>query len=405
MIRPICYLFIMITSFSWGNTLEDFGKIIYPTLKSSHLKIYTHKGRTVTKFTIPSLPFKLRAFSPKNIVFSGAVKSLDFSSELTIKGTFALSPLLSIPITGTVNISTQSATLTLPRKVIQLSTLESAAKSHGLNLPIHNTRGTLAIGGTLSIKNGALRPNITMDLMLHKTTLISDPEFVIKAIKGAFHYTNPSYISIKNFSAQQLGFFSNIKAVGLYKLAKQRLKWQTCTAQLWGGVLDLNGTTFPSRKPQKIILNDIDFANLLQFINIDGLSAAGKLSGTIPLKLNPDFTLSWDTTTLNSPSGHINYEPAQKAAGQPSVDMTLNLLQNFIYKPLAFTLQKGSITDKFMTFILNIEGKNPNFLSGYPAHFNINLQAPIWEMLRSTQTQARMAKAIEHKAKKSAQKH
>ncbi len=140
----------------------------------------------------------------------------------------------------------------------------------------------------------------------------------------------------------------------------------------------------PASQEISIRLDNIPLSKLVQLLSINGLTAQGKLSGTLPITWHADRTLDIRHTTLSTQDkGHISYQPPGGLAnGNISVKLVTELFQDFQYDTLHIFLEKPAGEDLSAT--LDILGKNPKVQKGRPVHLKINASGKLISLLETT---------------------
>lgn len=139
----------------------------------------------------------------------------------------------------------------------------------------------------------------------------------------------------------------------------------------------------------ELLVHDVDLQKLLALADIDGLSAEGKLAGSIPVLVQDGAVIIRDGKLVAQAPGAIRYAPedepgvgtgAQAAASaSESMDLVLDLLHNFQYTGLAFGLERDADGD--MRITVGLDGSNPDVYDGYPIDFNLTLTGNIDQLL------------------------
>ena len=130
-------------------------------------------------------------------------------------------------------------------------------------------------------------------------------------------------------------------------------------------------------------IDDLDLAQALNFLEVPGLSASGRLSGAIPITLIGE-TVAIKAGRLDAQEPGILRYRSENAArllsgGGESLDLMLRALENFHYDELSLTIEKTAKGDSQL--ILSLLGKNPDVLEGHPFRFNINIEGNTDSML------------------------
>lgn len=145
----------------------------------------------------------------------------------------------------------------------------------------------------------------------------------------------------------------------------------------------------PSQDSHELTLavKDMSLADLVALAEQPELSATGRLSGRIPLRLQDGDVAITDGLLRATGSGTIRYqsegeESATAAAGGQSMGMALEALQDFRYKNLTATLDRAFGGETKLQ--LSLSGSNPSFYDGYPVEFNLGLSGKLDQILRQS---------------------
>lgn len=136
------------------------------------------------------------------------------------------------------------------------------------------------------------------------------------------------------------------------------------------------------RHSATVDVSGLDLDAFLTLLDVEGLKGSGNLSGRIPVVLDgEDIAIEGGKLEAAGP-GLLSYRSSALASSLPPdaddlailqspVDLAILALANFNYDKLAIGLDK-EITGQ-AELSLQLEGKNPDLLDGYPFKFNINL--------------------------------
>ena len=146
----------------------------------------------------------------------------------------------------------------------------------------------------------------------------------------------------------------------------------------------------------RLDLASFDLQGLFSMLDVEGLSGSGKLSGSLPVSLSGETVVITDGRLESLGPGVLSYRrksgPAP-AAGVPSaepeedeeedpvalfqdpLELTLRALENFHYDRLAIGVDKKAGGEAALR--IQLQGKNPDLLDGYPFNLNINLTGDV----------------------------
>jgi hypothetical protein len=139
----------------------------------------------------------------------------------------------------------------------------------------------------------------------------------------------------------------------------------------------------------ELLVHDVDLQALLALADISGLSAEGKLAGSIPVLVQNGAVIIRDGKLVAQAPGAIRYAPDAEpdagagaeaaASASESMDLVLDLLRNFQYSGLEIGIDRDVEGD--MNIRIGLDGSNPDVYDGYPVDFNLNLTGNVDQLL------------------------
>ena len=183
--------------------------------------------------------------------------------------------------------------------------------------------------------------------------------------------------------------FSNLKA----SLLKGRVTGKRVR-------IDLNRRTHDFT----LALQHIDIAEIVRMHGFEGLNATGKVSGTIPVRLDSNgVSVRKGRIRADKPGGAINYIPDEKGEAVKSAsiksEVLLNLLRDFRYDVLdAETEYKP---DGQLLMKMQLKGKSPQQYKERPVHLNLTLDQNILSLLKSLRSVNGVNERIDRKVRQS----
>jgi hypothetical protein len=169
---------------------------------------------------------------------------------------------------------------------------------------------------------------------------------------------------------------------------RNRLEIDAAQGGLLGGRFSIRPTVLDPASDQhraRMRFTGIDMESLLDIAEIDGATASGRLSGEIPLVVSGGgFSIDGGVLETDA-SGVLRYAPPTPPpalqGGGEGVSLMLEALKNFHYDLVRATIDGRSGEE--WSAKLHIEGKNPDFMDGYPFVFNLNLSGKLDEIIRT----------------------
>jgi hypothetical protein len=131
-------------------------------------------------------------------------------------------------------------------------------------------------------------------------------------------------------------------------------------------------------------LRRLDLAALAGALNLEGVSATGRLSGLLPARVSPDILVVTKGTVAADGGGVLSItNPAVTqalASDNQAVQLLSEALRNFEYDTLAATLDIAPEGAGALGLVL--QGANPEVLEGYPFDINVNLETDLSQFAR-----------------------
>jgi hypothetical protein len=136
-----------------------------------------------------------------------------------------------------------------------------------------------------------------------------------------------------------------------------------------------------------VVVRAVDLAELLNLMNVSGLSAEGKVEGVIPLRRTKDIIRIEHGVLQTSAPGVLRYDPADTPSflqGQPGEGTAIlrEALKDFRYQTLSLTIDGLLGGEEQIKVSLN--GANPTLYGGVPVALNINLSGALDSIARSS---------------------
>jgi hypothetical protein len=165
-----------------------------------------------------------------------------------------------------------------------------------------------------------------------------------------------------------------------------RVRLEQATARFSGGrlnvaeaIIDLAGP----RNDLSIGVENVDLELLLSLLQVEGVAATGRLSGTIPVVI-ADNGVAIENGQLAAQSPGVLRVQSEAAAAALSgtgeqVALMLSALEDFRYDELSATLDME--IDGDAAVMTHMQGHNPAVLDGYPFAFNTGLSGNLAKLL------------------------
>jgi hypothetical protein len=164
----------------------------------------------------------------------------------------------------------------------------------------------------------------------------------------------------------------------------------THAAMPWkGGTIETRNVAIPvggaakSRPPVRIVLQarGVSVDELMQALTGKRVTATGAVSGTLPLTLERDGSVSLGEGDLQATGpGIITMPPDLIPGDNEQVVLTRQILRNFHYRELSVAVDHGAGRD--VSLILALEGNNPDVYDGRPVKLNVRLTGDVLDFIQ-----------------------
>jgi hypothetical protein len=331
---------------------------------------------------------------------------LDLSAAVT---TDAEQPLAETPIPFSLNLKTasglaiasaQGETLLIDnsgqaRLRLEPLTFEPSGLQPEQLLPlvggtVSQTSGRMSGSGQVRWKEGTISPDISVALdkvsLRHGFLSLEEMTGVLR-LTGFSPLRSPKGQEIAIARLQAGLPLAN--ALATYHLdGKGGLVIEQASLSLANGTLSLENSRVqlsPLAGDLPLKVSNLDLAALATYGELDGLSASGTLSGTIPLRLTSSDILIDHGTLSAQQEGYVRYRPdatpdALQSGG--SIDLLMNALDDFHYKSLSLTVNGSASGD--LQAGLHLNGANPALYGGFPIELNLSLSGALSQLVADT---------------------
>ena len=133
----------------------------------------------------------------------------------------------------------------------------------------------------------------------------------------------------------------------------------------------------PAEQALALEIRHIDLSQLLALFKVRGLSGSGQVDGVVPLTYRNGSVEIHDGQLNSVGGGTIKYAPVTTIPDNPG----LLALRNFNFQQLGMHLWYES--DGAYRTQIKLDGSNPDFYSGYPIRFGLNLNGALPGLFRA----------------------
>jgi hypothetical protein len=134
-------------------------------------------------------------------------------------------------------------------------------------------------------------------------------------------------------------------------------------------------------------LRSVDLHDLLELIGVEGLNGTGRITGTVPIRIEDGKVTIADGLLKAEGPGVLRYHGTalqeKLSARGDTVGTVADVLSDFRYEKLSMELTKAPNGEG--TIMLRMEGANPKVLDGHPFAFNIKIESDFDKLGRIAQ--------------------
>jgi len=165
----------------------------------------------------------------------------------------------------------------------------------------------------------------------------------------------------------------------------------------------INIDTGKKSNPFLVRLENIDSRQLAEFRRQEGLTAEGRLDGTLPFDWT-DKGLKMTSGKLNAraPGGFIRYlgtaSMQQMVKTDRATRMAMQILSDFRFRLLHISADYQP--DGELALQLELKGNNPDYENGRPVEFNFNIEENVLKLLQSLRMADEISESLEKKVQK-----
>jgi hypothetical protein len=169
--------------------------------------------------------------------------------------------------------------------------------------------------------------------------------------------------------AAGLNLFQTRASVGL--MTSDTIELDDLQAEFFGGRLSANHIRLSPEglNDTQIKMTDIDFGQVLEYIDVGGLQGTGKLEISLPAGSRRSSLYVQNGVFRASGPGILSYSGSVSAA--PVENIGLSALENFQYSELDGTIDYNP--DGSYQLMVHLTGSNPDLYDGYPIALNLNI--------------------------------
>ncbi|MDB5491728.1 MAG: hypothetical protein JWO78_1577 [Micavibrio sp.] len=175
-----------------------------------------------------------------------------------------------------------------------------------------------------------------------------------------------------------MSFVLDDGAPSAFTIKTAQMPWQ-------GGRIALKNEKILLEKPMPLrldlLVSKIDVNKLMQALTGKKVSATGQFSGTIPVVIDRNGSLSFPEGGLNTEGpGTITMPPDAIPGEGAQLDLVRDIMKNFQYAK--FRLGINGIDGKGLSVLLALEGNNPEVENGRLVKLNVSLKGDLLDFIR-----------------------
>jgi len=268
---------------------------------------------------------------------------------------------------------------------------------------LSSVAGTLAATGRARFSAG--RTRLTLDLAARElgfTTSLAQ----VEGLNGTLRLEGPSPFSTppgQLVSIARIGFgldlTSGLIAGGLRPdgvVVIESAEWQ-----ILGGRVRTAGRVDPKATKQSFVLEaeDLDLAQLLTLVDLEGLSGEGRLDGRLPIERSAEAIEIRAGVIRARPGARLRYQPAPGVASLKrsgaGFDVLLGAFENLEVEKLELELDGDA--NGPIRLALHVVGVNPDFQNGRPIHYNLSVESRLADLLSKSAAAYKIPQVIEER--------
>jgi hypothetical protein len=184
-----------------------------------------------------------------------------------------------------------------------------------------------------------------------------------------------------------------------YRLMASQLRAQFLGGEVSAPEFVISESTAPQNFD--LVLTGVDLNTLVQLANTPEVVVNGRISGYLPLNLNPDSEGSMITVrdgllSALKPGGSIHYTPlGGMASANQSVQLVNEALANYQFSTLDTTLQIDDSGE--ILFGVALAGANPDMNAGQAINLNVTITDNLLDLVSSLRASRDLTEALERR--------
>lgn len=275
---------------------------------------------------------------------------------------YSLRDLLQQKMDSTLTLRSAAIAFTAGDKPLTISTAELTLTPHG---SLNQWRGIWTLTD-VALADEALG--------LPKLSGSGSLALAREKITAEGHFTNAAKTHNADFTVTYL---PQQKNDSLLTITQVQVPWG-------GGMVGAKNMRIPLAGLQAVNLtldvDKVDVQALLQALTSAGTTATGAVSGTVPITLAADGTLSIGKGDLRAIApGIITLAPETIPGDNPQVAIVREALKNLHYSLLSLTLSMDA--DHKLAAELLVDGSNPEFEHGRPIKLKVHLSGDLLNLI------------------------
>lgn len=291
---------------------------------------------------------------------------------------------------GTQNAKALSANVRLTPITFRPGGLQPGALVPGLGELVQAVSGRIGARGRITWTQGPPTGVLTLDLDALSATVDGVP---IKGVSGRIRLTDlapPRSAPGQTVTIDEVVAGLPMTNITLrLQLTPRTLHLEAVDATLAGGRLATRDVTLPLAGGDVILplrIKGVDLGTLLDRAGVPGLSATGRLSGAIPVRIldrpgGPEILIEQGHLAADGP-GTLSYTGDSAEAGEHTmvVQFAVDALSQVNYDRLTLSLAREP--DGSSKAVLQVAGVNPHYKGGLPLEVDINITGDLEKILQ-----------------------
>ena len=181
-------------------------------------------------------------------------------------------------------------------------------------------------------------------------------------------------------AAFTLHYDSDNAVASVLTITSAALPWKGGMVSTRNAVIQLAGDR---ESALTLTVKNVPLGDLLQGATGGKATATGAVSGTVPLRIAKDGSITFEAGNLSAnDAGTIVLSPDAIPGDNQQVSLLREVLSDFRYRTLSMAVDSGK--DEKLSMLLSLSGNNPNVYNGREIKLNVRLTGDVLNLLQQS---------------------